>query len=294
MDVCDNSFILVTRRSAYSLIFPYLIKPITYHVCPNDCVLFRGECVDLIQCPECGANRYKRGKLPAKTFRYMPLGPRLERMYATKNIAQIMQTHTSSHGIMFNVHDSPSWSKAYSLEGVFHGDSRGVSLALCTDGVNPFSHQRVTYSMWPIMLTNLNLPRNVRSKFSNILLVGIIPGNGTKEPRRLSPYLEVVVDELLALTDFRIYDAYSGALFKLKVELLMYTLDYPGINKVFSCSGAGAYSECVWCEIKGKPCVLMSTVNAKQYLATLVLYTCRLLLQRPSKNGVLTEQTIPP
>ena len=176
-------------------------------------------------------------------------------------------------------HDSPSWSRAYHPEGVFRGDSRGVSLALCTDGVNPFSHQRVTY-MWPIMLTNLNLPRNVRSKFSNILLVGIIPGNGTKEPKTLSPYLEVVVDKLLTLTDFKTFDAYRGAPFKLKAELLMYTLDYPGINKVFCVSGEGAYSGCVWCEIKGKPCALMNTVND---------FACRLLQQRPSENGVFTE-----
>lgn len=27
----------------------------------------------------------------------------------------------------------------------------------CTDGVNPFAHNKVTYSMWPIMLTLLNL-----------------------------------------------------------------------------------------------------------------------------------------
>ena len=37
----------------------------------------------------------------------------------------------------------------------------------------------VTYSMWPIMLNLLNLPRKIRNLFSSILLVGIVPANGT-------------------------------------------------------------------------------------------------------------------
>ena len=55
--------------------------------------------------------------------------------------------------------------------------------------------------MWPITLTVLNLPRKMRYSFSNIWLVGTIPGNGTKEPQSLDPYLSVLVDELLSITN---------------------------------------------------------------------------------------------
>ena len=102
------------------------------------------------------------------------------------------------------------------------------------------------------MLTNLNLPRSVRSKFQNILLCGIIPGNGRQEPKSISPFLEVIVDELLALSRYTALDAYQQAPFRIKADLLLYVLDYPGINKVLSVSGSGAYSGCVWCKIKGK------------------------------------------
>ena len=96
----------------------------------------------------------------------MPIGPRLERMYATANIAELMQSHgssSSSSDVMYDIQDSASWQRAFSSAGIFQGDCCGVGLGLCTDGVNPFSHQHVTYSMWPIMLTNLNLPRSIRA-----------------------------------------------------------------------------------------------------------------------------------
>lgn len=92
--------------------------------------------------------------------------------------------------------------------GFFQGDSRGLFLQLSTDGVNPFSGNKVVYSMWPVMLTVLNLPKRLRNLFANMLLVGIIPGNGGHEPKSVDPYLEIVVDELLTLSGSQFYDAF--------------------------------------------------------------------------------------
>ena len=66
---------------------------------------------------------------------------------------------------------------------MFGGDKRGISLAFCTDDVNPIAHNKVAYTMWPIMLTLLNLPRSMRKLFASIMLVGIVPSNGSKEPQ---------------------------------------------------------------------------------------------------------------
>ena len=102
--------------------------------------------------------------IPAHTFSYLPLRPRIARLFGTPNLAEVVQTHlTEKTDEMNDIHDSPSWRRVYSLQGVFAGDSRGLSLALCTDGVNPFNHNKVPYSMWPIMLTILKLPRKVRN-----------------------------------------------------------------------------------------------------------------------------------
>lgn len=236
------------------MIEPFLVKKEIYHACPNDCILFRNQFATKTACPKCNSNRYKHGASPARKFVYLPLAPRLTRMFHTKKLAEVIQAHIGTKGTtscMSDIHDSSSWKSAYSNDGIFKGDPRGLSVAFCTDGVNPFSHNRVAYSMWPIMLTLLNLPRKMRNTFGNILLLGIIPGNGSQEPKNLDPYLEVFIDELLLLSGSTVFDAYQGAPFQLKVEILLYVLDYPGLGKILNMSGSGAYKGCMWCDIKG-------------------------------------------
>ena len=118
--------------------------------------------------------------------------------------------------------------------------------------MNPFNHIHVSYSMCPIVLTLLNLPRDTRFSFENLFLVGIVPGNGTKEAKKFDPYIEVLVDEIIQLCNVQMYDAYQGAPFDLKTEILLYILDYPGVGKTFRISGSGAYKGCLWCDIKGR------------------------------------------
>lgn len=118
--------------SALKMISPFLIKLVTIHACPNDCILFRNEYSDLSSCPTCGRNRYKRDLIPERRFVYMPLGPRLERLFGTSNLAQIVQAHDvpSNSNSMYDIQDSPAWKEAYSSTGIFNGDARGIALAL--------------------------------------------------------------------------------------------------------------------------------------------------------------------
>ena len=69
------------------------------------------------------------------------------------------------------------WKAAYAPDGLFQGDPRGLSVQLSTDGVNPFSANKICYSMWPIMLSVLNWPKVCRHLFENVMLVGVIPAN---------------------------------------------------------------------------------------------------------------------
>ena len=150
---------------------------------------------------------------------------------------------------MRDIHDSESWRRAYSTKGVFEGDCHGISLALCTDEVNPFSHNKVSYSMWPIVLAILN-----RERYS-FVMVGIVPGNGNKEANSLDPYLDILVE------------VYKCANFSMKVELLLYILDYPAIGKVFNVMGTGGYRACAWCELEGMLLFAMYVCNAFRFPA---------------------------
>ena len=186
------------------------------------------------------AGRYICNEIPARRFAYLPLGPRLKRLFGTSNLAQIVQAHhgcdNDDDDVMFDIHDSPIWCESYSKNGMFNGDKRGLSFGLCTDGVNPYAHNRVLF--------------HVANCSHSAFLVGIIPGNGSKEAAHIDPYLNVLVDEMLSLTTSVFYDAYSKAPFDLKVRVLSYVLDYPGIGKIFKTYGSGAYKACLWCEIQ--------------------------------------------
>ena len=64
---------------------------------------------------------------------------------------------------------------------------------LSTDGVNPW--QGSTYSMWPLVFKVLNLPKHLASRTDYLLLAGVI--NGPTAPKNLTPYMTLIVDELL-------------------------------------------------------------------------------------------------
>ena len=253
----DGNNLPTSYEAAHRIIEPHLVQPIIYDVCKNDCIVFRGLNASLAACPKCGCDRYisEQSCVAVRRYTYLPLKPRLVRMFGNANMAQVLQSHAVVHDPKDNhvvdIHQSLAWKKAYDKDGLFEGDPRGIALALCTDGVNPFAHNRVSYSMWPIMLTLLNLPRNLRNRFASIMLVGIVPSNGSQEPKSLNPYLEILVDELLELSNFKLYDAYQKAPFNCKVALLLHVLDYPGMCKVMSVVGSGGLNGCMFCSIKG-------------------------------------------
>ena len=97
----------------------------------------------------------------------------------------------------------------------------------------------------------LNLPRHIRATFDNVWLVGTVPGNGIKEPNNWDPYLSILVDEMLELTNKELFDAYQQATFILNTDILLYVLDYLGISKVFNTKGANASQGCTWCKLEG-------------------------------------------
>ena len=198
-----NNSLPPSYEEAYKFIEPFLLPLETFNVCPKHCVIYR-DCsrykfATLTECPVCGTPRYiGTSKKPMQRFHYYPVGPRWRRMYGEASISEILQNHgrsgelmSSDDGVMRDIHDAPQFSDAYGIKGAFKGDPRGMSLQFSTDGMNPFSHG--TYSMWPLTLTMLNLPKSVRHLLSNIMLVGIIPGSSAGN-LKLDAYLEVLVD----------------------------------------------------------------------------------------------------
>ena len=90
---------------------------VSYDICVNDCILFRN---GLTKCPECGADR-KSGQA-RRHFLYLPLKPRLQRLFGSSCMAEILRSHlTHARGTtMRDIHDSPAWQDAYHREGIYN------------------------------------------------------------------------------------------------------------------------------------------------------------------------------
>ena len=95
-------------------------------------------------------------------------------LFQEQNLSKLLQSH-STQAFTTEVHDiHQTWKEWYGENGIFQGDSRGLALALCTDGTNPYSKEKNAYSMWPITLSilNLHLPSSLRSS------AGTLPAGG--------------------------------------------------------------------------------------------------------------------
>lgn len=108
--------LVTSYKAARRMVKPFLLKPQIFHSCENDCILYCKQYEKNMACPICAAPRYKWLNVPVKKLTYLPLGPRLIRLFSNKKTAKELQSH--SNGL----------------------PSNGISLAFCTDGVNPFNH----------------------------------------------------------------------------------------------------------------------------------------------------------
>ena len=99
-------------------------------------------------------------------------------------------------GYKCDVYDGQIWNDFKIVDGkpfLSSEDTLGIGLMLNVDWFQPFKH--TTYSDGAVYLTIMNLPRAVRFKRKNVILVGILPG--PSEPRRdINSYMEPLVEEL--------------------------------------------------------------------------------------------------
>lgn len=141
------------------------------HACNNDCILFRGEYADLDSCPICNESRYKnhgsvKGKknkpIARKVLSFLPIIPRLQRLYLSSKMAEPMRWHKEKRcdipGELRHLADSEAWKDFDLNYPSFAEDARSIRLGLATDGFNPFGHSSKPHSTWPVFLVPYNLP----------------------------------------------------------------------------------------------------------------------------------------
>nr|XP_043637883.1 variant-silencing SET domain-containing protein-like [Erigeron canadensis] len=150
-----------TTYRAKKLICPMWLIKKRIHACPNDCMLYRNENKDLHKCKECGASRYKRNKEinlnddvtkngpPAKVLWYLPIIPRLKRLFANAKHAKLLRWHEDERkkdGMIRHVADSPQWRHINNKNPEFESEIRNIRFGLSSDGINPFGDMSSQHS----------------------------------------------------------------------------------------------------------------------------------------------------
>jgi hypothetical protein len=144
---------------------------------------------------------------PVKVLRHFSIIPRLQRMFRSPAISELMRWHAENasdkeggDGLVRHPCDSKAWKHFHqNVDPTFSNDPRNVHFALAADGVNPFKQSRSTWSTWPVMLLNYNLPPWLSTKKVFVILCLLIPGKQSVTFECFDVYLEPLVEELLEL-----------------------------------------------------------------------------------------------
>nr|GEW89631.1 hypothetical protein [Tanacetum cinerariifolium] len=121
----EDNELPITTYHAKKLTCPMGLAVERIHACQKNCILYRKDYKDLHECPVCKASRYKHHKNlteldsdvtkngpPAKMLWYLPIIPRLKKLYANPKDAKLLCWHAEEHktnGKMRHVADSPQW-----------------------------------------------------------------------------------------------------------------------------------------------------------------------------------------
>ena len=189
---------------------------------------------------------------PFKVFPYKSVVSSLQDLLVRPEFADSCQ-HWKSRNVnstFDDVYDGKIWKEFQVVGGKdFLASTETLSLGLMinVDWFQPYKH--TTYSVGAIYLTVMNLPRSLRYKRQNVILVGILPG--PSEPKHdINAYIEPLVNELLDLwhgVTFEVHSV-SGVLTKVvRCALLCVSCDLPAGRKLCGFLGHSAKLGCSKC-----------------------------------------------
>lgn len=210
------------------------------HHCINECMFFDG---NEAHCTHCNEPRYKHAdaigrRLARKMFSHISLKEVLETLFGCSNIAQVIQEAGGCQPKNFitDITETTTWQQWESID-----EDLKIINGLNTDGVSPFDGGQ-QYSCWPIIISIMNLPNYVRTKTDALILYWVALSKNGKDGGGIGPHLiiyqQLMVDELLHLSSVPLQVSYLDAPLRVKVELLLYMLDFQWYAKYFGMTGA--------------------------------------------------------
>ncbi len=191
--------------------------------------------------------------MAVKVVRHFPLVPRLLRMYRATGTCELMTWHSqnkSMDGKVRHVPDSRAWEHIDATFPDFANEPRNVRLGLAIDGMNSFGEKSNTWSTWPVLVLNYNLPPWLVTKKFFLLLSLIIHGPNNVKSSNFDVYLALVLEELAELwkgvRGVDVLQPPGRRQFTMRAILMWTIHDFLGYGIVFGCQHQG-YKACPPC-----------------------------------------------
>ena len=227
----------------------------------EDCIEKRGTITLVKSCIECGMRRKRTPLLKAivtcsGTTRYYPF-----LLYPFCSLISTLQSlllqpgflglceewrgNVSDHSVVCDVYSGKVWREFMIINGrSFLASQYNLAFMLNIDWFQPYKHR--TYAVGVMYLAIMNLPRNIRFKRENIILLGLIPG--PKEPSlTINTYLTPHISDLLRLWDGVNFNTHNQGWQNIRGALLCIACDLPAARKVCGFLGHAANLGCSRC-----------------------------------------------
>ena len=187
---------------------------------------------------------------PFKVYCFNSVIEQLEQLLKRPGVPEMCEQwheHQVEENIVADVYDGSIWSDFLTYKGDdFLNTPRSLAFAINVDWFQPFKG-RNDRSVGVIYLVLLNLPREQRFKWENIIVAGIIP-EMNKEPKSLNTFLAPIVDELKALwKGVKLMTSQCPGPLTYRGALLLASADLPAVRKLCGFKGHSAHRGCSKC-----------------------------------------------
>ncbi|XP_057417759.1 uncharacterized protein LOC130711967 [Lotus japonicus] len=204
----------------------------------------------------CGENRYilkkssygKVNEVARNRMWYLPLAPRLQRLYSSPATASHMRWHFDNvreEGVLVHPSDGEAWKDFDKTHKDFAKEPQNVRLGLCADGFSPFNIKGKPYSCWPVIVTPYNLPPSMCMKEEYLFLTIIIPGPKPPHKGKIDVFLQPLINELKMLWEVGVttYDVSLKQNFQMRAALMWTVNDFPAYAMLSAWSTAGSLED---------------------------------------------------
>ena len=192
----------------------------------------------------------KKGFYPHKIYCFNSVIDRVEELLKRSGVPEMCEQwreHQVDEKIVTDVYGGSIWRDFLKFKGNdFLNAPRNLAFAINVDWFQPFK-RRNDRSVGVIYLVFLNLPREQRFKWENIIVAGIVL-EMSKEPKSLNTFLAPIDDELKAFwIGVKLKTSQSKIPITYRGVLLLASADLPAVRKLCELKGHSTHQGCPKC-----------------------------------------------